>query len=160
MKNYDIYENEKEMNNHLKYWSNACGELHHHGEYDLTNILELPEELQRAYKELWEEGNGCLEYLVEYDGKYYIALISEFDDTFANDNGLSMDELYERAKFNALKLYEKELFLNTFLIIGKETGFGECHEICFLVPATESKNMYDEIEKEIYMNIWEIDKNQ
>ena len=148
------------MNNHLKYWSNACGELHHHGEYDLTNILELPEELQRAYKELWEEGNGCLEYLVEYDGKYYIAFIREFDDTFANDNGLSMDELYERAKFNAIKLYEKELFLNTFLIIGKETGFGECHEICFLVPATESKNIYDEIETEIYMNIWEIDKNQ
>lgn len=159
MKNYDIYENEKEMNSHLKYWSNACGELHHHGEYDLTNILELPEELQRAYKELWKEGNGCLEYLVEYDGKYYIALISEFDDTFANDKGLSMNELYERVKSNALKLYKKELFLNTFLVIGKETGFDGCHEICFLVPATESKNTYDEIESEIYLNIWETDKN-
>lgn len=159
MRKYDVFENEKEMNKHLKYWSNACGELHYHGEYDLTNILELPEELQRAYKELWEEGNGCLEYLVEYDGQYYIALISEFDDTFANDNGLSMDELYERAKFNALKLYEKELFLNTLLVIGKETGFDGCHEICFLVPATESKNIYDEIESEIYLNIWETDKN-
>lgn len=159
MRKYDVFENEKEMNKHLKYWSNACGELHYHGEYDLTNILELPEELKRAYKELWEEGNGCLEYLVEYDGKYYIALISEFDDTFANDNGLSMDELYERAKFNALKLYEKELFLNTLLVIGKETGFDGCHEICFLVPATESKNIYDEIESEIYLNIWETDKN-
>ena len=105
-------------------------------------------------KNLWEEGNGCLEYLVEYDGKYYIALISEFDNTFANDNGLSMDKLYERVKFNALKLYEEELFLDTFLIIGKETGFNECHEICFLVPATESKNVYDEIEEEIYLNIW------
>ena len=146
MKKYDIFENEKEMNKHLKYWSNACGELHHHGEYDLTNISELPEELQRAYKELWEEWNGCLEYL-------------EFDDTFANDNGLSMDELYERAKSNALKLYEKELFLNTFLVIGKETGFDGCHEICFLVPATESKNTYDEIESEIYLNMWEINKN-
>lgn len=159
MKKYVVFENEKEMNNHLKYWSNACGELHHHGEYDLTNISELPEELQRAYKDLWEEGNGCLEYLVEYDGKYYIALISEFDNTFANDSGLSMDELYERAKSNALRLYEKELFLNTFLVIGKETGLDERHEICFLVPATESKNIYDKIETEIYMNIWEIDKN-
>ncbi len=159
MKKYDIFENEKEMNKHLKYWSNACGELHHYGEYDLTNISELPEELQGAYKELWEEGNGCLEYLVEYDSKYYIALISEFDDTFANDNGISMDELYERAKSNALKLYEKELFLNTFLVIGKETGFDGCHEICFLVPATESKNTYDEIELEIYLNMWKINKN-
>lgn len=131
MKKYDVFESEKELNKHLKYWSNACGELHHQGEYDLTNISELPEELQRAYENLWEEGNGCLEYLVEYDGKYYIALISEFDNTFANDNGLSMDKLYERVKFNALKLYEEELFLDTFLIIGKETGFNECHEICF-----------------------------
>lgn len=150
MKKYDVFESEKELNKHLKYWSNACGELHHQGEYDLTNISEL----QRAYENLWEEGNGCLEYLVEYDGKYYIALISEFDNTFANDNGLSMDKLYERVKFNALKLYEEELFLDTFLIIGKETGFNECHEICFLVPATESKNVYDEIEEEIYLNIW------
>lgn len=70
-----------------------------------------------------------------------------------------MDELYERAKSNALKLYEKELFLNTFLVIGKETGFDGCHEICFLVPATESKNTYDEIESEIYLNMWEINKN-
>ena len=154
MKKYDVFESEKELNKHLKYWSNACGELHHQGEYDLTNISELPEELQRAYENLWEEGNGCLEYLVEYDGKYYIALISEFDNTFANDNGLSMDKLYERVKFNALKLYEEELFLDTFLIIGKETGFNECDEICFLVPATESKNVYDEIEEEIYLNIW------
>ena len=154
MKKYDVFESEKELNKHLKYWSNACGELHHQGEYDLTNISELPEELQRAYENLWEEGNGCLEYLVEYDGKYYIALISEFDNTFANDNGLSMDKLYERVKFNALKLYEEELFLDTFLIIGKETGFNECHEFCFLVPATESKNVYDEIEEEIYLNIW------
>ena len=131
MKKYDVFESEKELNKHLKYWSNACGELHHQGEYDLTNISELPD-----------------------DGKYYIALISEFDNTFANDNGLSMDKLYERVKFNALKLYEEELFLDTFLIIGKETGFNECHEICFLVPATESKNVYDEIEEEIYLNIW------
>ena len=38
MKKYDVFESEKELNKHLKYWSNACGELHHQGEYDLTNI--------------------------------------------------------------------------------------------------------------------------
>ena len=92
-KKYFEFDNELELNKHLKYWSNACGELHHHGEYDLDNILELPEELQRAYNELWKEGNGCLEYLVEYDGKYYIALVSEFDDTFADDSNISMEEL-------------------------------------------------------------------
>ena len=150
------FDSELELNRHLKYWSNACGELHHHGEYDITDIAELPEELQRAYNELWKEGNGCYEYLVEYDGKYYIALVSEFDDTFADDSNLSMEELYEVAKKNALKLYNDKLFENTTLVIGKETGCNECHEIIFLVPAMESENVYDEIEETIYLNVWNI----
>lgn len=154
MKTYYEFNNESELNKHLKYWSNACGELHHHGEYDLEDISELPDELQRAYKELWKEGYGCLEYLVEYDGKYYVALISEFDDDFAKNSDLSMDELYEIVKKNAFKLYNEDLFKNTILVIGKETGLDECHEFIFLVPAMESENIYDEIEDEIYINIW------
>ncbi len=150
------FNNELELNRHLKYWSNACGDLHHHGEYDLKDITELPEELQRAYNELWKEGNGCLEYLVEYDGKYFIALVSEFNDTFADDNNLSMDRLYEIVKQNALKLYHQDLFKNTTLILGKGTGVEECHEIIFLVPAMELENIYDEIENTIYLNVWEI----
>ena len=157
-KKYYEFDNELELNMHLKYWSNACGELHHHGEYDLESISELPEELQRAYNELWKEGNGCLEYLVEYDGKYYIALVSEFDDTFADDSNVSMEALYEIAKKNALELFQQDLFKNTVLIIGKETGCNECHEVIFLVPAMESENVYDEIEDVIYLNVWKVGK--
>lgn len=153
-KKYYEFDSAKELNKHLKYWSNACGELHHHGEYDLKDVAELPPELQRAYMELWEEGNGCLEYLTEYNGKYYIALISEFDECFAKDTDFSMDKLYEKIKENALKLYEKEFFKNTVLVIGKETGFYDCHEIIFLVPAMESQNVYRSIEEDIYLNIW------
>lgn len=155
-KKYYEFDNGTELGKRLKYWSNACGELHHHGEYDLNSVSELPEELQRAYNELWKEGNGCLEYLVEFDEKYYIALISEFDDTFADDSGISMEELYQTAKRNALELYHQDLFKNTVLVIGKETGVDECHEIIFLVPAMESENVYDEIEDEIYLNVWKI----
>ena len=122
MKEYYEFNSESELNKHLKYWSNACGDLHHHGEYDINDISELPEELQRAYKELWKEGYGCLEYLVEYNGKYYIALISEFDDDFAKNNNLSMDDLYDTVKKNAFNLYNEDLFKNTTLVIGKETG--------------------------------------
>ena len=157
-KKYYEFDSELELSKHLKYWSNACGELHHHGEYDLKDVTELPEELQRAYNELWKEGNGCLEYLVEYDKKYYIALVSEFDDTFADDSGVSMEELYEVAKGNALKLYYQDLFKDTILIVGKGTGCDGCHEIIFLVPAMESENVYDEIEDTIYLNIWETSK--
>ena len=154
-KKYYEFDNELELSRHLKYWSNACGELHHHGEYDLKDISELPEELQRAYDELWREG-GCYEYLVEYDGKYYVSLVSEFNDTFAEDNNISMGELYEIAKKNALQLYNTDLFRNTILVLGKETGCNECHEVIFLVPAMESQNVYDEIENTIYLNVWKI----
>lgn len=144
-KKYYEFDNQLELSSHLKYWSNALGELHHHGEYDLENVSELPEELQRAYNDLWKEGNGCLEYLVEYEGKYYIALISEFDNTFADDSNISMEELYEVAKRNALELYHQDLFKDTILVIGKETGFNDRHEIIFLIPAMESGNVYDHI---------------
>lgn len=105
MRKYYEFNNSMELNNHLKYWSNSCGDLHYHGEYDLKDISELPKQLQRAYKELWKEGCGCFEYLVEYDEKYYIALISEFDDDFASNNNLSMDELFQQK--NGGKYYGK-----------------------------------------------------
>lgn len=155
MKKYYEFNSALELNKHLKYWSNACGELHHHGEYDLKDASELPDELQRAYSELWKEGNGCYEYLAEYDGKYYVALVSEFDKTYADDENLSMDKMYEIGKRNALELYGKDLFKSTVLVIGKET-VDNCHEIIFLVPAMESENVYDDIENEIYMNIWNV----
>lgn len=153
-RNYIEFNNETELNKHLKYWSNACGELHYHGEYDLNSEDELPSELKRAYNELWEEGNGCYEYLTEYDGKYYIALISEFDKSYARDINVSMNMLYNKGKKNAIALSKTKLFKNTILVIGKETGFEECHEFIFLVPAMETKSIYDEIEKTIYENIW------
>ena len=61
---------------------------------------------------------------------------------------------YEAVKKNAFDLYNKDLFNNTILVIGKETGMDKCHEFIFLVPTMESENIYDEIENEIYMNIW------
>lgn len=156
-KRYYAFDDSGTLLMHLKYWSNACGELHHNGEYDLNDASELPDELQRAYKELWKEGYGCYGYLVEYDGSYYIALVSEFDETFAEDEKLSMDESYEIGKKNALQLYNTDLFRNAVLVIGKETGAQDCHEFIFLVPAMESEDVYDEIERNIYDNIWNVE---
>lgn len=150
---YHEFHETAELHKHLKYWSNSCGDLHHCGEYDLESVSDLPKELQRAYNELWKAGYGCYEYLAEYDGQYYIALISEFDSTFASDIGMSMDGLYEAAKGNALWLACKRLFKDTVLVIGKETGFEDCHEVIFLVPAMEQADVYDAIESVISKNI-------
>lgn len=144
----------------LKYWSNACGDLFnpHQNRCELENFNELPEELQRAFNELWKEGNGCYEYLVEFEGKCYIALISEFHEEFATDLNITMDDLYKAGMENAFNLHDTELFKNTVLILGKGTGFEDCHEFIFLVSAMEAESVYDEIEKTIYDNIWKVEK--
>ncbi len=91
--NITIYteEQEKEYINDFKYWSNACGELHYHGERDITEG-ELPEDLKRAYNKLFmenKEGLNC--YLAEYKGVNGIALIAEYyrknpESTHTNDD--------------------------------------------------------------------------
>lgn len=91
-----------ERDNDLKYWCNACGELHHFGEYEITEE-ELPDDLKSAYSELWNDGLGSLCYLVTYRNENYIALVNEYDDTFATDIGKTMDEVYLMAKCNAEK---------------------------------------------------------
>lgn len=108
------YKSQTELYNDLKYWCNALGELHHHGEYDIEES-ELPTELKRAYEELWTEGNGLLCYLVEYKDNYSIALVNEFDDTYAEDVNSSVEELYlwihNKAKeFSEMKDFEKQHF--------------------------------------------------
>ncbi|MCM1234692.1 MAG: hypothetical protein NC489_31705 [Ruminococcus flavefaciens] len=149
---YYEFDSEQELNKHLKYWSNACGDLHHHGEYDLESENELPDELRRAYNELWKEENGCYEYLAEFDGKYYIALISEWDNVYAHID-MTMDEIYESVKKDALELHGLDLFKDTVLVTGKETGFEGCHEFIFLVPAMAAEETYDEIERSICANL-------
>lgn len=154
MKNYKEFKDQEEMYKELVFWSNCCGDLHHNGEYDVEEG-QLPKELQRAYHELWEEGNGCLEYLLEYDGRYYVALSAEFYRDYADTLGLSMDGLYAAGKYNALELYRTDLFKDTLLLMAKKSPDGDCHEFMFLVPAMESKEIYDKIEKEISEKIWD-----
>ncbi len=148
------YENKEELYNHFSYWCTATGEFFHNGNY--CEEKDVPEPLLKAYNELYKEGNGCHEYLAEYDGKYYIALVSEFDSEYAEDSNMSMDELFKIGKDNALNLYSSELFANTMLVIGKKTGVDGCHEFLFLVPVETKENVYDEIEKTIYEKIHQI----
>lgn len=153
-KEHREYDNKEELYNHFSYWSTATGDFFHNGNY--CEEKDVPEPLLKAYNELYKEGNGCHEYLAEYDGKYYIALVSEFDSEYAEDSDMSMDELFEIGKDNALNLYSSELFANTMLVIGKGTGVDGCHEFMFLVPVETKETVYDEIEKNIYEKIYQI----
>lgn len=143
-----------ELDKHFKRWSNSCGKLHTPEGRELNSRDELPEPLKKAYEELWDEGNGCLEYLAEYDGKYYAVLAKEFDLDFAEDHCLHINELYRIVKENAKELHRQSLFKNTILITGDMTGADGCHEILFLIPPCEQKKTYDEIAQAICDHIW------
>ena len=89
-----------------KYWSNGCGDLHHHGEFDIT-FEELPVPLQRVYNELFSEGQFCMNcYLAEFEGKYGISLEAEYDREYARDLGITYEELITAAREKAAALAE------------------------------------------------------
>lgn len=158
------FDSAEEMEKHLKYWSNATGDLHEHGTHDIEDPSELPKELQIAYKLLYEEGNGCLEYLVEYNDRYYVALANEFGENFALQHELSMKELYKTLKKKALNLYHQKEFQNTICIMRNENKTSSLshnfHEVIFLIPAMASKNTYDTIEDILYRTKWAVRKQE
>lgn len=89
-----------------KYWSNGCGDLHHHGEYDIS-LEELPTPLQRVYNDLFSEGQFCMNcYLTEYKGEYGISLEAEYDLEYAKDLGITYEELIAAAREKAAALAE------------------------------------------------------
>ena len=57
--NVEIYTSWEELYNKLNFWCSRCGDLHYHGEYDITED-DLPSPLRYAYNKLWSEGPVCL----------------------------------------------------------------------------------------------------
>lgn len=145
-----------EFKEDLKYWSNCCGDLHHHGEYDIEEF-DLPQELQRAYAELWTEGGGSLCYLVEYKRAYGVALINEFDDCIAEDNGVSMDFLYEKMQQKASSLILHNLFKGAQIICSEYAGFNECHELIVILPTNIERDTFNGIMNYLDKTVYDIE---
>lgn len=137
----------------LKYWSNSCGELHYHGEYDLKE-KDLPKELLRAYNELWSDGTGSLCYLVEYKGEYRIALINGFDEIYAEDINSTMDILYQHMKTKAEKFSAMGEFKNTQIIIAENAGCYEYYEFVVLLSCDTKKEIFDKIASILYEEVY------
>ena len=118
-----IYENEQEYNEVLKYWSNACGDLHEHGKRDIT-VDELPDILKDAYERFWSDSYGVLCYLAEYKGKYGIALIAEYHE-YTQEGDPNEPNNFAQAVNVATALEEAD-FPSCEVFIGKEMGFPGC----------------------------------
>lgn len=137
----------------LMYWSNAMGELHYHGEYDISEE-ELPEELKAAYNNLWEDGTGSLCYLTEYKGQYKIALINEFDDDTAELLNTSKSDMIEHMMIKAEQFSSLKEFESTQIIIAEKSGFYECHEFVVLIPCNSTKETFKQIAETLYNEVY------
>lgn len=130
-----VFTTPKELYEHLRFWCNGCGELHYHGEHDIKEE-ELPELMKYAYFNLWSEGSGCLEYILEYDGEYYLAIEGEYDDA-------EYETIVEKLK--------EPLFSNKYcrVVIGKNCHPFDRHEVYFLIPANTKKETFEKLEKTV-----------
>lgn len=102
----DTKEAKEQFHQRLQFFSNCLGELHYHGERDITEE-ELPKPLQRAYRDLWTEapgGSRC--YLCEYCGAYGIVLENEYVKDDAEYLHCNPDDLLEAVKLKAEKMAE------------------------------------------------------
>lgn len=122
-----------EFSRDLNYWSNALGELHYHGQYDITES-ELPEELRIAFNTLLTDKTASLCYLVDFWKTFGIALINEFDTDTREYLSSTDEELYAHMKQKAEKYHRMEEFKPAVIILGEHTGCLECHEFIVFLP--------------------------
>ncbi len=146
------FDDGKRYGDDLRYWSNACGELHKWGMADITEEA-LPLPLQTAYNTLWEEnkdGNYC--YLAEYKGNYGIALVNEYYEmTPEGDTGEPNN--YKRAEYVADLM--SRLFDDITVLLAKQQGIdANAHndpasEVVVFVDTSIAKQRFDEVSKKL-----------
>lgn len=129
------------------YWSNSCGDLHHHAEYDIT-FDELPAPLQRVATDLFCEGQFYMRcYLTEFQGEYGISLEAEYDTEYARDLGTSYEKLTEVGRKKAAILAEE--FPEYKVMFGYDTMQWESGErtsqLVIFLPADISAEEYKRV---------------
>lgn len=139
--NVEIYTSWEELYNKLNFWCSRCGDLHYHGEYDITED-DLPSPLRYAYNKLWSEGPVCLKYIVDYNGSYYLAIEGEYDADDENFLGV-----YTKAVIGVTELLTQNN--NCKVIINANPDSVWDKEIYFLVPAEMEKKEFDKLEKQV-----------
>lgn len=135
-----FFNESSELLDHLKFWCSGCGDLHYHGERDITEE-ELPEPLRYAYHHLWSEGAGCLEYITEYDGEYYLAIEYEYDkDEYLQFRGAvqKMNQLLADPAFDGCRM-----------VIGEGTEPDDRSGIYALIPAKTSEEDFNKLEMQV-----------
>lgn len=93
-----FYKYESDFDNDLMFCSIATADLWHKGEIGES---DLPDELLHALNELWTDSHLVCCYLVEFKGRYGVALESIYDRDFAESLGVTYSELLKRVEKKA-----------------------------------------------------------
>ena len=156
-----LYEFKNELSEDFVYWSNATGDLHHNADYWLDDVAELPIELQRAFNELWSDLYWVNCYLVEFNGKYGVALEAEYDKDFADDKGISYKKLLSTAKSKAIECADK--YFEYDVIFGEDTmhwSDGSVNSIMsIIVPWNVSVEKFEEVANWLDSMCYDINTN-
>ena len=137
---YSKKDDMERFGNEIQFWSNGIGELHHRGVS--ISEEELPPELQRAYEDLWTDRYSGLCYLVETTQGYGVALLYEYDDCYADDCSLTMDQLFQFVLEDGEVISQRAEFQHNDIYIGEFSGFCECHELIVVFPAATPVNEF------------------
>ena len=143
--NVEIYTSWEELYKKLKFWYSGYGELHYHGERCITED-DLPAPLKYAYNELWSEGSGCLEYIVDYKGSYYLAIEAEYD---IDDEKFL--EMYTKAVIGVVELLTQNNDCKVVINANPDSFWDK--EIYFLIPVEMEKKEFDKLEGQVVVTL-------
>lgn len=147
---------------YIKYWSNACGELHYHGK-EMIAEENLPEELRKAYNKLWTDSYASLCYLVETPNGYGIALINEYacEKSYAEDHQVWDKEMplyWKAACEDAAEISHHPEFGGAEIVVSEHSGCFECHELAVIFPADTNPDTFikaaEKLDKLAYATLW------
>ena len=149
------------------YYSNCCGDIFDptKGIHVVSDGSNLPPDVLKWYNEVFNEGTGSLMHLATVDNEWFILLINEFDKEFLSDvlkvsvdtlTEESMNDFYCRIKQHVEVLREDPYLRKFGVMIGKNTGDENCHEVITLCPLGTTKNAIALAAKSLYDKVYKI----
>lgn len=109
----------------------------------------LPDELQYVADNFIKDDLRCEECLVEFEGKYYVAVVAEFDSDYYEFCGYDESEGHKAMCEKAQSLDCSGFFNDVHLILTRHGWNGEDAAI-FLYPADVTKRSFEEEQVQRY----------
>lgn len=121
----------------IVYLTNSLGEE--------TGYGEIPPDVGAWYENL-DCNSPILLYLARYNGNFGVLGVYEYDECFRNDKEYTENMYWKTVQRTANKLATEGELKRTEVLLGKHTGFEDCHEIALWFPYPLDKQ---EVQKQV-----------